>query len=117
MDMYNGGLILNGVQIFRERGVVPSRHDEEEFNRMSDGSLTSEFAWSKRIINAKYDFLEPEIIAYLWEISKDVITVKYYDADGTNAMPDFQEPLFLCTGQNRLKLHFDCVNCEMRVEF
>jgi putative protease len=34
-----------------------------------------------------------------------------------NAMPDFQEPLFLCTGQNRLKLHFDCVNCEMQVEF
>jgi putative protease len=29
--------------------------------------------------------------------------------------PDFEEPLFLISGKNRLRLQFDCLNCEMQV--
>ena len=29
--------------------------------------------------------------------------------------PDFKEPLYLVSGKNRLRLEFDCLNCEMHV--
>lgn len=32
-----------------------------------------------------------------------------------STMPDFEEPLYLVSGKNRLQLRFDCVNCEMQV--
>jgi len=38
-----------------------------------------------------------------------------YCKRGKKALPDLEEPLFLVSGKNRLRLTFDCVNCEMQV--
>ena len=32
-----------------------------------------------------------------------------------STLPDFKEPLFLVSGENRLRLQFDCDNCEMKL--
>jgi len=32
-----------------------------------------------------------------------------------NTSPEFKEPLFLVSGNNRMQLQFDCLNCEMQV--
>jgi len=54
----------------------------------------------------------------LYEYGYCKMNKKYRDGARTvSTLPEFKEPLYIVTGKNRLRLHFDCVRCEMQVFF
>ena len=99
-NIYDGGIIINGRQFFRNRTVVPVTIKNESVDTMADGSLTIQHGWRKRGIKGGIDSLYQEDLEFLLEAKEDIMTVQYFEEGKT----EMTEDKFYCTEWGELTI-------------
>lgn len=98
--MYNGGIKINGHQFWRERGIVSGTIVEESIDRMADGSMTVQYAYTKKIITGGFDYLKQEDLDFLLNAKENIMTIEYYEEGGTEQ----KEGKFYCTEWGQMEI-------------
>lgn len=92
MGIYDGGIIINGRQFFRNRTVVPITIENKSIDTMADGSTRIQHGWKKRGIKGGIDSLPQADLEFLLEAKQHVMEVEYFEEGGT----EFKKDLFFC---------------------